>query len=99
MGTTLQALQLAAHPAGQVGNAVLRQQVTQDFYQILQEAQRRHRKEIVSIGTVGALLVGGLVLLAGTGVLPAQLITPAALYWCCWRERVCCCPNSYAVCC
>ena len=74
VGTTLQALQLAAHPAGQVGNAVLRQQVTQDFYQILQEAQRRHRKEIVSIGTVGALLVGGLVLLAGTGLLLPKLI-------------------------
>lgn len=78
VGTTLQALQLAAHPAGHAEpwswNDALRQQVTQDFYQILQEAQRRHRKEIVSIGTVGALLVGGLMLLAGTGLLLPKLI-------------------------
>ena len=76
VGPTLQAFRPAAptQPPGQMGDAALRQQVTQDFYRILQEARYRHRKEIVSIGTVGALLVGGLVLLAGTGLLLPKFI-------------------------
>ena len=69
VGATLQAFQPAPQSPGQTWDAALRQRAVQDFHRMLQEARRRHRKEIVSIGTVGALLVGGLVLLAGTGLL------------------------------
>lgn len=69
VGATLQALQPASQSPGQMWDAALRQQAVQDFHRMLQEARRRHRKEVISIGTVGALLVGGLVLLAGTGLL------------------------------
>ena len=69
VGATLQAFRPAPQSPGQTWDAALRQQAAQDFHRMLQEAKGRHRKEIVSIGTVGALLVGGLVLLAGTGLL------------------------------